>query len=217
MDINQYSFSKDLEINRVIGHKISCHDRSNCVPCFPYWKNDIRQPSELYWTNEISTECMLDIECRARLEYAYDHLTDHKRLAGLQQDDSLFTSKKGKSSDGLYHLFITLTPNPSHDTNSIMMDRAKRLANRSGVKQYLYCYEYMQNVKIIHVHMYLIVDNLKHFGKSEILAFNNNARVDVQRVASRAAVEKYISKDITKPDDLGGMPCVVKSDSWGHN
>lgn len=219
MELLEYENRREQLITQKRGQFLSCHDRASCSRCFPYWKFDIKHPG--FEQNQYDSTCEHEIYCET-LFYVDDMI--RTTLFDLGKSNRVISQtkevkRKGKKhDDGFWHLFITFTPNPSKDTNQTMIEKAERFINKSGIKQYKYCYEYMESIKIVHVHFYIKVDNLKHFGPSEILAFNG-ARVDFQHVQSSSHVSSYISKMETKvpPSDIGGRNPVVQSPNWTDN
>jgi len=213
MELLEAVNSREKLIREKLGHKISCHDLASCSPCFPILKRQLRYDD---FTEEVCFSCLNRMEIESALEVAHEMnhellKLETKKTLGPKELISTPKKTKGKKrEDGLYHMFITFTPDPSKDTNITMVDKAERFAKLSGIKQYLYCFEYMQNVPIVHVHFYLKLDNIKHFGPKEIYEFNK-ARVDVQHVISPEYVQQYIRKKETKAYDVSS---VLQSPNW---
>lgn len=204
------------------GLKLSCHDPTTCRPCYPLWKNAIRH--ELPF--EISDECKFLLECSAMLEVASQLDGELLKLNTKKSDTSLVpnkpiankASRSLKRDDGLYHLWIMLSADPKQDTHAIMISRAQRLVKKEGVKQYMYCYEYAENINVPHVHLYLKVSNLKHFGPSELKKFNGGNYINFQHTQDPTKVINYINKPETKvpSSELGGLPNISVSTNWGQ-
>jgi len=214
MDLMDIQNCREKLIREKLGHKISCHDRSLCSRCIPIL---IRQAKYEDFNDGIAYECKYELEIAASFEVAYEvnhwllKMESPKSLVRQSlSHENVGPKKKGKKrEDGLYHMFITFTPDPKKDDNTTMVNKAERFIKLSGIKQYLYCYEYMKNIPIVHVHFYLKIDNIKHFGPKEILEFNG-ARVDVQHVISPDYVYNYINKPETKADGFS----TVQSPNW---
>jgi len=212
MELMEMQNSTEKLIREKLGHKISCHDLASCSPCIPILKRMLRDDD---CSKFISDECLFTLRCEATLEVGQylnsklNELNLKKSLVPKELIKSIPKPKGKKREDGLYHMFITFTPDPKKDDNTTMVNKAERFIKLSGIKQYLYCYEYMKNIPIVHVHFYLKIDNIKHFGPKEILEFNG-ARVDVQHVISPDYVYNYINKMETKADGFN----TVQSPNW---
>jgi len=213
--MNPENENYELEATRILENKIKVkvfdeilvHQSLPCIPCSRSSKLNYPVSDDCYDCiyKTVATDIMLA-----------DFHAQRPREPRKAKDESL-AAASNKKEDGYYHKFITLTPDPSRDTNATMIKKADKLAHKTGVKEFKYCFEYMQNIKIAHVHLYLKIDNNKHFGMKELFKFNK-ARVDVQFVKHPVDCSEYVSKLSTKvpESDLIGSKSIVCSPNWSE-
>lgn len=214
-------FEADNTLERLqrerLSHKVSCHERASCSRCVPYLIKDEKMEYESLWTNEVDHDCYAQMMADAYLEVHHQYRTDRFDLSRDLVDSSKTTKvpKSRKRSDGYWHIFLTVASDPSWMTHAYIIDKVEKFIQKTSIVQYLYGYEYSENINIPHVHFYLKVDNNKHFGPSEIRK-HFGCRIDFQHVQNPAKCSKYIQKDITKvpSSDLFGRPSIVKSLNW---